>query len=465
MAVPDHVIEALYRIVGEENVITAPEELLVYECDGFTIEKIIPEAVVFPSSKDELIEIVKLLGHHKIPFTPRGAGTGLSGGCLTPNGGVSITLTKLNHILDIDIKNRCITAETGVVNEALSVAVEKEGYYFAPDPSSQIVCTIGGNVAENAGGPHCLKYGATNRHILGMEAVMPDGKVVKFGGKAEDLPGYDLTSLMIGSEGLFGIVTEVICRLTHLPEIHKTLLIIFDTMDLAVQSVADVIARGIIPGAMEVIDNNIIDALEEAFHFGLPRDAGTIILMELDGLAAGMDTQVNYVREICQKNGMKEIRIAKDEAERTALWQVRKKAFGAVGRISPNYFNQDGTVPRTKLLEMLRFISSIGERYNLRIANVFHAGDGNIHPCIFYDERDSDQMQRMLKASDEIVMECIRLGGAVSGEHGIGCEKKKFMRYYFTPADFNQMKKAHDVFNKEGLLNPGKVFPDTSPEE
>ena len=455
----DGVLSALRTIAGDDAVIARPTELRVYECDGYTLEKSAPEVVVLPRSTEQVAAVVALLHREGIAFVPRGAGTGLSGGCLPVNAPVMIGTSRMTRIVEIDLANRRAVVEAGVVNLSVTNAVKQHGLLYAPDPSSQMACTIGGNVAENSGGPHTLKYGVTTNHVLGVELVLPNGDVVELGGAAEDIPGYDLTGLVVGAEGTFGIVTKATLRLVRQPEAWKTLLGIFESVDAATASVSGIIAAGIIPAALEMMDQLIVGAVEAAFHFGFPTDAGAVLIIELDGLAAGLDQQAQRVAEICRANRARDVQVAKDQTERTALWKSRKRAFGAVGRLAPNYCTQDGVVPRTKVPDILRRITAIGRRYQLSIGNVFHAGDGNIHPIILFDERDADQVRRVLDAGREILEACVALGGSVTGEHGIGVEKIGQMPLIFTPEDLLVMSQLRRVFDPEVRCNPGKIFP------
>jgi glycolate oxidase len=452
-------IEALQRLVGTANLLTEPEEKLVYECDGLTMFKAMPEVVVFPTSTQQAAEVVRLAHHAQIPFVARGGGTGLSGGALAVDGGMMIALTKLNRILEIDLDNQRAVVQPGVVNLWITQAVSAQGYYYAPDPSSQQACTIGGNVAENSGGPHTLKYGVTTNHVLGLEIVLPDGRVIETGGPAEDYPGYDLTGIVVGSEGTLGIVTKVIVRLMRKTEAVKTLMAVFESMDDASNAVSDVIGQGIVPAAIEMMDQLALEAVEAYIHAGYPTDAGGVLLIELDGLRDGMEESAAQIVEIARKHNAREVRIARDDRERELLWLGRKRAFGAMGRISPSYYVQDGVIPRTRLPEVLQRIRDIAARYAIRIANVFHAGDGNLHPLLLYDERDSDQRERVLQASEEILRVCADVGGSLSGEHGIGIEKREDMPLIFTALDMAAMQKVRTVFNPQNLCNPGKVFP------
>jgi glycolate oxidase len=453
------VVEALQRIFGPANLLTGAEDKLVYECDGLTMFKATPDAVVFPASTSQLAEVVRLAHQEQIPFVARGGGTGLSGGALAVEGGLMIALTKLNRILEIDLENQRAVVEPGVVNLWITQAVAAHGYYYAPDPSSQQACTIGGNVAENSGGPHTLKYGVTTNHVLGLEIVLPDGRIIETGGPAEDYPGYDLTGIMVGSEGTLGIVTKVIVRLLHKAEAVKTLLAVFETMDDASDAVSDVIGQGIVPAAIEMMDQLALEAVEAYIHAGYPTDAGGVLLIELDGLRDGLEETAARIADIARKHNAREVRVARDDRERELLWLGRKRAFGAMGRISPSYYVQDGVIPRTRLPEVLRRIREIAQRYDIRIANVFHAGDGNLHPLLLFDERDSAQRQRVLQASEEILRACAEVGGSLSGEHGIGIEKREDMPLVFSEADLSAMRMVKTVFNPQNLSNPGKVFP------
>ena len=453
------VLEALRAIAGADAVIARPTELRVYECDGYTLEKSAPEVVVLPGSTEEVIAIVRLLQRERIAFVPRGAGTGLSGGCLPVGAPVMIGTSRMHRILSIDAVNRRAVVEAGVVNASVTRAAMPHGLCYAPDPSSQSACTIGGNVAENSGGPHTLKYGVTTNHVLGVQLVLPSGEMVQLGGAVEDVPGYDLTGLVVGAEGTFGIATQVTLRLIREPQAWRTLLAIFESVDDATATVSGIIAAGIIPAALEMMDQLIVEAVEAAFHFGFPTDAGAVLIVEIDGLAAGLDAQTQRVAEICAAHHARTVRVAKDEAERAALWKSRKRAFGAVGRLAPNYCTQDGVVPRTKVPDILRRIVEIGQRYQLRIGNVFHAGDGNIHPILLFDERDADQVRRVLDAGREILEACVALGGSVTGEHGIGVEKMAQMPLLFSPADLLVMSQLRRVFDPDVRCNPGKIFP------
>ncbi|MBS0263294.1 MAG: FAD-binding protein [Planctomycetes bacterium] len=456
---PAPFLDGLRLILGEAGLLADPDELLVYECDGFTIAKNAPDVVVFPTTTEQVAAIVKLCNQYQIPFVPRGAGTSLAGGCLPVGGGVMITLTRMRKIVEVNLRDRYAIVEPGVVNVHLTNHLKGTGYHYAPDPSSQGACTIGGNFATNSGGPHTLKYGVTVNHVLGAEMVMPDGAIVEIGGPVEDSPGYDLTGLFVGHEGTFGICTKVIVRLTRDPAAYRTMLGVFNSVQDATQTISNIIGAGIVPAALELMDQGIIEALEAAFHFGFPLDAAAVLLIEVDGLEVAVDEEARKIIDICRETGAREVRSANTAKERLLLWKCRKQAFGAIGRLSPSYCTQDGVVPRTKLPEILDFITAVGERHGLRIVNVFHAGDGNIHPILLFDERNAEQVKRVLIASDEILNKCIDLGGSVTGEHGIGVEKINFMSKLFAPHDLAVMAKVRAAFNTGQLCSPQKMLP------
>jgi glycolate oxidase len=450
-------------IVGTDNVLHQRDELLVYECDGYVINKSVPDVVVFPTCTEHVVELVKLCNRYDVPYVPRGAGTSLAGGTLAVGGGVMICLTRMNRIVEVNIRDRYAIVEPGVVNVWLTRALSGKGFHYAPDPSSQTACTIGGNVATNSGGPHTLKYGVTVNHVKGVELVLPDASVINIGGIAEDPPGYDLSGVVVGHEGTFGIVTKVIVNLTRDPEAGRTLLGVFETVEAATETVSGIIAAGIVPAALEMLDNLMIQAVEEAFHFGFPTDAGAVLIIEIDGIDAGLDREGTAISEIVGAHrGHVQKAITwrtRKEPEYVAIWKSRKSAFGAIGRLSPTFCTQDGVVPRTLLPHILRFIEGVSRRYDIRIANVFHAGDGNIHPILLFDERDQDQVKRVLHASHEILEECIRVGGSVTGEHGIGVEKMALMPRLFGPEDLAAMVALRDTFNPEGRCSPSKLLP------
>ncbi|GBC99339.1 putative FAD-linked oxidoreductase [bacterium HR17] len=456
----DALLRDLQAIVGADGVIAHPAELVVYETDGLSVFKHPPDMVVFPRSREEVVAVVRTLRRYGLPLIPRGAGTGLSGGALAERGGVLIATTRMKRILEVDIRNRCALVEAGVVNIHITNAVKQWRYHYAPDPSSQVVSTIGGNIAENSGGPHTLKYGVTTNHILGVEVVLPDGEVVWLGGKTEEGIGYDLRGVFIGSEGTFGIVTQAWVKLTRDPQSYRTLRVSFASVDDAAQAVSDIIAAGIIPAAAEFVDHVALQALKDAFGLQLPEGTRALLVIELDGLEAALDRQAERVKDICRKNNAVEILLARTEEERAQLWFARKRAFGALGRLTPSYITQDGMVPRSRLPEMMRFIYAVGEQYRLRIANIFHAGDGNLHPCILFDERKPDEVERALQVSAEIIRRCVEVGGSVTGEHGVGLEKRAFMPFMFTPDELAIMRRIKSVFDPDGVCNPGKIFPE-----
>src|SRR5438128_1923967 len=449
----------LEAMLGRGAVLSDPEELLVYESDGLTLFRALADFVVFPTSAEHVSAIVKLANREGLPFVARGAGTGLSGGCLPAEGGIVISLMRMNRILEIDYENQVAVVEPGLVNLHLSWAVGQRGYYYAPDPSSQQACTIGGNIANNSGGPHTLKYGVTTNHVLGLEVVMPDGEIVWLGGKTRESCGYDLAGVFVGSEGTFGIATRIVVRILKKPQAVKTVLAVFDAIDQASAAVSAIIARGLVPAAMEMIDHLTIQAVEDAFNCGYPRDADAALLIELDGLAVGMDVQADHIVAACRESGAREVRTARTEAERQLLWKGRKSAFGAYGRVSTAYSAMDGVIPRTKLPYVLRRVNEIVAASGLRVGNVFHAGDGNLHPNILYDPRKPGEEARVVAAGAEIMKVCAEVGGSISGEHGIGLEKSDFMPLIFTEADLAFMQRLKSAFNPTGLCNPGKVFP------
>ncbi|MGH7865884.1 MAG: FAD-binding oxidoreductase [Candidatus Binataceae bacterium] len=453
------IFDELRAIVGADGIVTHASELKVYECDGWTIEKCAPDVLVLPRTTGEVSAVLRALHRRGVAFVPRGAGTGLSGGTLPLNAPVMVCTSRMNRIVSIDIPGRRIEVESGVVNLHVTNAVKSHGLYFAPDPSSQMACTIGGNIAENSGGPHTLKYGVTTNHVLGVELALPDGEIVELGGPTQECCGYDLVGAVVGAEGTVGIVTHATLKLSREPESHRTLLAMFADVDAATRAVSAIIASGIIPGAIEMLDHLIIQAVEDAFHAGLPRDAGAVLLIELDGMNVGLDERADEVARLAREAGATEVRRARNESERTGLWKARKRAFGAVGRLAPNYATQDGVVPRTKLPDIMRVINEVSQRFGLRIGNVFHAGDGNIHPIILYDEREPDQVRRAIESGREILKACVELGGSLTGEHGIGVEKLGEMPLLFSPDDLLVMSDLRHVFDPEERSNPNKVIP------
>ena len=451
-------LDELRRIVGADAILAGKGERAVYENDAYPLEKAAPLATVLPSTTAQVADVVRVCAAHRVPFAPRGAGTGLAGGTLCP-GGILIGMARMNRILDIDLRNRRLRAQAGAVNVTLTRAVSADGYLYAPDPSSQGASTLGGNVANNAGGPHTLKYGVTANHVLALELVLPHGEVVTLGDATEDVNGYDLLGVAIGSEGTFGIVTEATVRLTRQPQAVRTLLAVFNTVDDATQAVSDVMAAGIVPAALEMMDAVILQTVEDAFHFGFPRDAEAILIIELDGLEAGLEAEADRVRAFCDQNNAREVRQAQTPKDRADLWAARKKAVGTLGRLAPSCVTQDCVIPRSKLPIVLRSIADIGRRHSLRIANVFHAGDGNLHPVTLFDERDPAEVERVMAASHEILELCVGLGGTLTGEHGIGVEKRDYMPLLFPPETLRTMSDLRAVFNPSGLCNPDKVLP------
>jgi glycolate oxidase len=439
-------------------VLHAPEDLLVYEYDA-TIDRGLPEAVVLPESAEQVAAAVRIARTHGVPVTARGAGTGLSGGAIPCEGGVVIVTSRMNRILELDAENRLAVVEPGVINLDISRAAEPHGLYYAPDPSSQKACTIGGNIAENAGGPHTLRYGATTNHVLGLEIVTADGEIVELGGKTGTGPGYDLTGVVVGSEGTLCIVTKAIVRLLHKPEATVTLLAIFDDVNQASETVSAVIAAGILPAALEMIDKNTMDAVEEFAHCGYPPDAGAALLIEVEGLREEAEEQSEAVHAICEKGGAREVRVGTDPLERERLWAGRKSALGALGRKAPSYYILDGVVPRTKVPSVLAGVYAACERYGFPVANVFHAGDGNLHPNVLFDERVPGATEKVLELGEEIMRLCVDAGGSITGEHGVGYEKRNYMPWIFSEDDLEAMSRLKAAFGATENFNPGKVFP------
>ena len=451
-------IGELREIVGDPYVLIEKEDVIVYEQDG-SIFQVMPEIVVVPGNVDEVAGVVKAAKRAGVPIVPRGSGTGLAGGAVPAEGGIVLSLARLDRILKIDLQNRIAIVEPGVINLDVTKAVAKDGFFYAPDPSSQAACSIGGNVANNSGGPHTLAYGVTTNHVLGVEVVLDDGQVIWLGGEVPDTPGYDLCGVFVGSEGTMGIVTKVAVRLMQTRESVRTLLAIFNQMDAATQTVVDITAAGIIPAALEMMDHTTIEAIERGAPVGLPRDAEAVLIVEVEGLREQTERAVEMAREICQNNGAREARVARDESERQLLWKGRKGAFGAMGALAPNYYVQDGVVPRSKLPEIMRRIAEISKQYDLRIANVFHAGDGNLHPNILFDMRTPGELDRVIEAGAATLRACIELGGSITGEHGIGIEKKAYIGLLFNEADLDAMARVRKAFDPDGRFNPAKLFP------
>jgi glycolate oxidase len=448
----------LRKILGRDSVLDRPEDLLLYEYDG-GLAKGTPDLVVFPQTTEHVVTVVQAANEFKVPIVPRGAGTGLSGGCVAPNGGIVIVFSRMNKVLEVDVANRRAVVQPGVVNTELSAALAKEKLFFAPDPSSGRASTIGGNVAENSGGPHTLAYGVTVNHVTGMKVVLPSGELVEYGGKTSDCVGYDLTGFFCGSEGLIGIATEITVKLSRVAESVATLLGIFNTVDDAANTVTAITGEGITPAALEMLDGLTLRTVEEATHAGYPMDSGAVLLIELEGLTEAVEEQADAVTKVCLRNGAREVRRAKDDAERMLLWKGRKTAFGAIGRITPSYYSQDCVVPRTKIAEVLRLIDAVSKKYGQRVANIFHAGDGNLHPAILFDLRDPDQLHRTHEMSREILTHCVSLGGTITGEHGVGVEKQELMSLMFSDNDLDVMQRVRDALNPHGTMNPSKMFP------
>lgn len=457
-ALNSSLIREIKSLLGVANVLDKEDDLLLYEFDG-SVEKGRPDLVVFPHTTEEVSRLVKLAVRYQVPIVGRGAGTGLSGGALARGGGVMIVFARMNKILEIDVENRRAVVQPGVVNLDITRAVEHAGLYFAPDPSSAKSCTIGGNVAENAGGPHTLAYGVTTNHVGALELVLPDGEIVRVGSKHGDVAGYDLCGLFVGSEGTLALVTEITVKLSRKAEAVKTLLAVFETIENASQVVVEITASGITPAACEMLDGWTLRVVEDYIHAGFPRDSGAVLLLEVEGLKEAVEGQAAAIEEVCRRCKAREVRLAKDERERDLLWKGRKNAFGALGRVAPANYVLDGVIPRSKLPQALRRIQEIGSKYGFSIGNIFHAGDGNLHPIVMYDPRDTKQFENAIAASEEIIRACLEMGGALTGEHGVGMEKNELMALLFSDADFALMRRVHDAMNPDSSLNPGKIFP------
>lgn len=450
--------ERIAAIVGSRGYLDRPEDLAIYEYDG-SIDKHRPDLVVFPRSTRDVSEIVKIAREFQVPLVGRGSGTGLSGGAIAREGGITVAFARMNRILEIDLENERAIVEPGVVNLDMTVAVQNSGYFYAPDPSSQRACTIGGNVAENAGGPHTLAYGVTTNHVLGLELVLPDGSVIETGGKELDLPGYDLTGLLTGSEGTMVLVTKIVVRLMRRPEQIKTVLAIYESSADAGRTVAEITARAITPVAIEMLDGVMLRMVEEATHAGYPLDASAVLLIELEGLSEVVEEQTEQLRQACTLCKAREFRVARTAEERDLLWKGRKNAFGAVGRVSPTYYVQDGVVPRTKIEPTLRYIGEVSRKYGLTISNIFHAGDGNMHPIILFDSRKPGDLEKAIASGEDILTYCIQAGGSITGEHGVGMEKNELMPKLFSDETLDLMLRLKLLFDPDGRLNPGKVLP------
>ncbi len=451
-------VAELLKIFGPDGMLHEPEDVLVYEYD-FSPDANLPEAVVFPSRTEQIEALMKLAAREKIPVTPRGAGTGLSGGSIPVRGGIVVAMARMKKMLKLDVPNRFAVVQPGHVNLDLSTEISPSGYFFAPDPASQKASTIGGNLALNAGGPHCLAYGTTTNHILGVEIALPGGEVVRMGSAAPDRPGYDLTGFVVGSEGTLGIVTDATVKIMKKPEAVSTFLALFKDIGSASEAVSAVIGAGIVPAALEMMDQITIRMVEEALQAGYPPEAGAVLLIEVDGLKESLDELTETIIQICRAAGAFDVKSASTEEARTRLWAGRKGAAGAFGRVAPNFYLHDGVVPRSKLPEVLRRVEEIGKEYDLTIANLFHAGDGNLHPNILFDIRVPGVMKRVMEAGEKILHLCVEVGGTISGEHGIGTEKQEYMTWIFSEADMDTMRKVKQVFNPDDIVNPWKVFP------
>ncbi len=455
-------VERLRRVVGPENCLSREGELFAYECDGLTLEPRRPLAVVLPASTEEVAAVVRACRQEGVDFVPRGAGTGLSGGAHATPGSILIECSRLTRVLEVNSEDRFAIVQPGVVNADLSAEIAHLGLFYAPDPSSQQACTIGGNVAENSGGPHTLKYGTTTNHVLALEMVLPDGRVARFGNTTGEAPGLDLVGTIVGSEGTLGIVTEITVRLTPIPPAVETMLAIFDDVVAACRAVGRVIRSGVVPAALEIVDRRTIEAVEASVYAaGLPTAAGAILIVELDGNPVCLEAETETIRRACEVEGFQAIEIARDEVERKRFWRARKGAFGAMGRLAPDLYVHDAVVPRIHLPAILEQVCRICDRHRLKLANVFHAGDGNLHPNICFDRRDQDELSRVMQAGREILEACTAVGGVITGEHGVGVEKRDFLHLVFDDRDLEPMYRLRETFNPEGACNPGKVIPTT----
>jgi glycolate oxidase len=458
MAIAAQVTATLEAELGKAGVLWKPADLKLYEYDG-GVDKALPEVVVFPRSTEQVVAAVRVARDNNLAIVGRGAGTGLSGGAIARAGGMIVSFARMNRILEIDIENERAIVEPGVVNLDISLAVEPYGYFYAPDPSSQRACTIGGNVAENAGGPHTLAHGVTTNHVVSLEVVLPDLTVAQFGAQELDVPGYDMSGLLTGSEGTMALVTKIGVRLMRKPEAIRTMLAIYNSVREAGQTVASLTSRGIVPVALEMLDGPMLRMVEAATHAGYPIDAAAVLLIEVEGLTEEVEEQIARIDEVCRMSGAREVRVAHSEEERALLWKGRKNAFGAIGRVSPTYYVQDGVVPRTRVADTLEAIGRIGEKYQIAVSNVFHAGDGNMHPILPFDPRKPGDLERAQKAGDEILEYCISVGGSITGEHGVGMEKMDMMAHLFPEETLDLIKRFKTLFDPECRLNPGKVLP------
>ena len=451
-------IDELRRAVGDRNVLDAPEDRIAYEYDA-TIDSALPDVVVFPRTTAEVAAVVRAANAHAVPIVPRGSGTGLSGGAVAVRGGVVVVLTRMNRIVEVDVENRVAVVEPGMINLALQEALAPHGLTYAPDPSSQRICTIGGNVANNSGGPHTLAHGSTVNHVLGLEVVLPDGRITHLGGRLPDAPGVDLRGLLVGSEGTLGIVTQATLRLMPVAEAVRTMLAIFESVDAACGAVSAIIRGGVIPVALEMLDQEIIRIVEPRIHAGYPLDAGAVLLIEVEGLAEGVAVEAEAVVAACVASGAREVRSADSGPERERLWEGRKAGIGAIGAAAPAFYLLDGVVPRTRLPEVMRGVLEASARYGFRCANIFHAGDGNLHPNIMFDPLQPGATQRVLDLGGEIMRLCVDAGGAITGEHGVGLEKRSYMEWIYSRADLAAMEEARAAFGGAGLFNPCKMLP------
>lgn len=456
-------LDELRRVVGPQHVAVDPGERHTFESDAFTLVRGRPDAVVFPASTEEVAGVARITAKHGLPIIPRGAGTSLAGGTIAIDGGVCVSLTRMRQILDINLRDRFARVQAGVVNLHVSQAVTAQGWHYAPDPSSQMVSTVGGNFATNAGGPHTLRYGVTAQHVLGATIVLADGSIVALGGTYDDAPGGDVLSLLVGSEGTLGIATEITVRLTRTPAAIRTQLAIFDSIDDASHAISGIIAAGIVPAALEMMDQATLTAVEQWLRLRFPLDAGAVLIIEIDGLEPGLDRQTDRIAGLCRRHGARDVRLARDDAERAQLWMARKKSFGALGRYGLSYCTQDGVVPPSRIPELMRFIADVGARHRLRVATVMHAGDGNIHPVLMYDENDPAQVRAVVAAGYEILDRCVALGGSVTGEHGIGIEKVRHLERMYDPDTLAMFERVRRAFDPDRRLNPRKVLAGGAP--